>query len=227
MMSKTSFPLDEWHMLREMNEARLTFIKEQVKTQECETPLIHKQVLDVGCGIGLLSEPLARMRGTVVGIDVDGDRIKTAQENAENMNLTISYEHQSLARHAQEKSHKYDLITALEVVEHVDNVSEFLNQLHGLLHDDGLVIISTINRTLLSYGVAIVGAEYISGIIPRGTHQWHRFITPRELDDGLRAAGFMVTARRGMMFHPLRRRFELSGSRLEINYIVAASKARR
>ena len=227
MMNKTSHPIDEWHMLREMNETRLTFIKEQLRTQESEKPLAGKQVLDVGCGIGILTEPLARWGGTVVGIDADGDRIKTAQDNAETMNLTISYEHQSLARHAHNKPQKYDLITALEVVEHVDNVGEFLTQLHGLLRDDGLVIISTINRTLLSYGVAIVGAEYISGIIPRGTHQWHRFITPRELDDGLRVAGLARTARCGMVFHPMRRRFEPHQSRLEINYIVAATKFRR
>lgn len=213
--------------LHGMNPVRLGFIRDQALAHfgiepRQMPPLAGLDVADVGCGGGLLSEPLARMGARVTGLDPAMQNIAVAKAHAARMELDIRYLSTTLEDVVSD-GERFDMITALEVVEHVADVPAFLDALSGALKPGGLVILSTLNRSLRAYAAAIIGAEYILRWLPKGTHDWNKFIRPEELEDGLEHAGLRVIATRGMVPDPLRGGWRLSRD-TAVNYVVAAAK---
>jgi 2-polyprenyl-6-hydroxyphenyl methylase/3-demethylubiquinone-9 3-methyltransferase len=213
--------------LHQLNPVRLSFIKDHLtRIKKLDTDSAHPyaelSVLDVGCGPGLLSEPLARLGAHVTGIDASDHFLKVATLHASEQKLNIDYQLSSIEDIVQ-KNKKYDMVCALEVVEHVDNVDRFLQSCMDVLKDDGVLFISTLNRTLISYLKAIVLAENILKWVPVGTHDWKRFLTPAEIASTLQDGGFYFTELKGIDFHPLKQEWYLTSS-LNTNYIGCAVK---
>ena len=211
-------------MLHRLNPVRLGFIREAVDLHwggdvRARHPLAGKSALDVGCGAGLLCEPLARLGARVTGVDAAAENIGAAQAHAAAAGLDIAYHAGELA---QLPAGQFDLVTAMEVIEHVADKGAFVHQLQERLADSGLMVISTPNRTTRSNLLLVEGAERL-GVVPRGTHHWDDFITPGELRELLSAAGLEMGEPRGIAFSPLRG-LELS-SDLSLNYIVTARRA--
>ena len=208
-------------MLHKLNPVRLRYIRERVDAHwggdvQSRTPLSSKRVLDYGCGAGLLAEPLARMGGAVTAVDAAVENIATARDHAVQSGLAIDYRSGDLLAVAAER---FDLITCLEVIEHVDGVAAFVAGLAGLLAPGGLMILSTPNRTALSR-FALIGIGETVGGIPRGTHDWDSFVTPEELAGHVAAAGLTVAETRGLSFG-LARGFHLSDT-LALDYFMVA-----
>lgn len=212
--------------LHAMNPARLTYIRDALcarfeRDGREPASLRGLAIADIGCGGGLLCEPLARLGADVTGIDPAGDAIEAARAHAAAMGLSIDYRAER-AETLAAAGEAFDAVLALEVVEHVPDVPAFLALLARLVRPGGLMILSTINRTLKSYALAIVGAEYVLRWLPVGTHQWDRFVTPGELERALASAGLRESGRRGMVFNPLRGEWSLS-SDTDVNYLMTAS----
>lgn len=178
------------------------------------------RVLDVGCGAGLAAEAFARAGASVTGIDAAPEAIAAAREHAEPAGLAIAYRAAAPETLAAEGM-TFDVVTALEVIEHVADTGAFLAALASLTRPGGLVALSTINRTLASLAIAKIGAEYVARLLPPGTHDWRRFVTPAELGRELRAAGFRPVATAGMRFSVATGAWAASGD-LSVNYLVAA-----
>lgn len=207
-------------MLHKLNPVRLGFIRAAIDTHwggdpRAVQPLQGKTVLDVGCGAGLLCEPLARLGAAVTGVDAAAENIAVARNHAAGQGLKIDY----LAGEVAGVSKKFDLVTALEVIEHVTDPALFISQLAARLADRGLMILSTPNRTAKSRFATITVAEGM-GLIPKGTHDWDQFITPDELTALLAAEGLTVRAMRGISFSPARG-LHLSDD-VAMNYILSA-----
>jgi 2-polyprenyl-6-hydroxyphenyl methylase/3-demethylubiquinone-9 3-methyltransferase len=186
-------------------------------------PLAGLTLLDIGCGAGLLAEPLARLGADVTGIDPGKTNIAQAKAHAEAQGLAIDYRAigaETLAREGRQ----FDGVLAMEVVEHVPNTAVFLRQAARLVRPGGLFVASTLNRTLKSFALAIVGAEYVLGWLPRGTHDWSKFVTPEELENALTASGLKVAQTSGVVFNPLSGRWSLSRD-TDVNYMIAATHA--
>ena len=191
-------------MLHKLNPPRLRYIREQVDARwgsapESFTPLAGKTALDVGCGAGLLCEPLARLGAAVTGIDAAPENVVAAQAHAASGGLAINYRAGSVATLGPDE--RFDLVTCLEVIEHVQDRTAFLQGLAGALGEGGLLIMSTPNRTALSRA-ALIGVAEGTGMIPRGTHDWHRFLTPEELTAFLAEQGLRVVDVRGLVLSP-------------------------
>jgi 2-polyprenyl-6-hydroxyphenyl methylase/3-demethylubiquinone-9 3-methyltransferase len=186
-------------------------------------PLAGVRALDIGCGGGLLSEALSRLGADVHGIDVTPKNVTVAALHASAAGLPIRYEVTSVEDLAR-ASRQYDLVLNMEVVEHVPDLTAFMADCCRLVRPGGVIFVATINRTLVSWVVAIVGAEYLLRWLPRGTHRWGRFRTPREVEDSLRAGGLAVTDRSGVRVNPLTRHFALTRY-LGVNYMLAGVKA--
>lgn len=180
-------------------------------------------LLDIGCGGGLISEPMARLGAQVSGVDASEKNIAVAKLHAEKMGLLIHYRASS-AEALAEKGEQYDIVLALEIVEHVANVPLFLASLSTLLKPGGLLIMSTLNRTAKSYALAIIGAEYILRWLPRGTHQWQQFVRPSELVQGLSEHGLETQDLTGMVMHPLSQTWRLTPDDVSVNYLLCATK---
>ena len=216
----------KFRALHAFNPARLTFIVEEAQRwrpgqSPAFRPLDGLGIADIGCGGGILSEPLARLGARVTGIDPVEQSICAARTHAQNLGLSISYRTataEDLARDAC----VFDAVIASEVVEHVADMHAFLKTCRALLRPGGLFILSTLNRTAKSFGLAIIAAERILGLIPAGTHDWKKFIKPEELDRALHAAGFNRLRQSGIVFNPLAGAWRLSPADLSINYIVSA-----
>ncbi|NVD45240.1 bifunctional 2-polyprenyl-6-hydroxyphenol methylase/3-demethylubiquinol 3-O-methyltransferase UbiG [Qipengyuania atrilutea] len=211
-------------MLHRLNPVRLKFIRRAIDMHwasdvEARKPLSGKSALDVGCGAGLLSEPLARLGADVTGVDAAPENIAAASAHAEGAGLDIRYMAGELA--AQDIG-TFDLVTAMEVLEHVADKRAFMRELAARLAPDGLMILSTPNRTPQSR-VLMVGAAEAVGLIPRGTHDWNDFLTPEELRDLLSGAGLTMGEPEGIAFSPVKG-LHLSGD-LSLNYIVTARRA--
>jgi 2-polyprenyl-6-hydroxyphenyl methylase/3-demethylubiquinone-9 3-methyltransferase len=211
--------------LHRLNPTRLTYIRDRLcakfsRDTKVAGSLSGLSVLDIGCGGGLVSEPLARLGANVTGIDPGEEAIAAAKAHAEAGGLDIRYE-VATAEQLVARGDSYDAVLLLEVVEHVPDVPAFLKVVAPLVKPDGLAILSTLNRTLKSYALAIVGAEYILRWIPIGTHQWDRFVTPGELRAALRGAGLSLTDTTGLIYDPFADEWRLS-SDTDVNYFATA-----
>ena len=178
-------PKGKFAVLHVFNPVRLAYIKEQVTARFARDPYDRRpfqglRFLDIGCGGGLLTEPMARLGAEIIGVDPSEKNIATASVHAEEQDLAIDYR-ATTAEDLAERGESFDVILNMEVIEHVADPSAFVQTCARLLKPNGLIFIATLNRTLKSFGLAIIGAEYILGWLPRGTHQWEKFITPDEL----------------------------------------------
>ncbi|OYY66140.1 bifunctional 2-polyprenyl-6-hydroxyphenol methylase/3-demethylubiquinol 3-O-methyltransferase UbiG [Sphingomonas sp. 28-62-11] len=208
-------------MLHRLNPARLGFIRAAANAHwqldnRSFTPLAGKTALDVGCGAGLLCEPLARLGARVTGLDAAPENIAAARAHAAQSGLTIDYRAGSVENLGSER---FDLVTSMEVIEHVTDPAAFIAGLAAALADDGLLILSTPNRTALSRIGLITVAEGL-GQIPRGTHDWDKFLTPDELTALVEAAGLRMTDVRGLSFSPAKG--FVVGDDMKLNYLMTA-----
>ncbi len=183
--------------------------------------LENLQILDIGCGGGLISEPMARLGGSVTGIDAAEKNIKVASMHSKKNNLNINYLNKS-PEQLKEKE-KFDIILNLEIVEHVENLDLYLQSCYNLLKKNGLMFTATINRTFTSYIKAIIGAEYVLRWLPIGTHDWNKFIKPEELQKMLNEKNFITNDVSGLEFNPIYRKWKKSDN-LSVNYIVCSLK---
>lgn len=214
--------------LHMMNPVRLDYITRQIAAEfdrdlSENAPFKGLKVLDIGCGGGLLSEPMARLGADVVGADAAARNIPVAQLHAEQSGLKIDYRH-TTAEAIVATGERFDAILNMEVVEHVADPLAYLTACHDLLKPGGLMLTSTINRNPKSYAVAILGAEYVMRWLPKGTHDWNKFITPDELFDLLHKAGLEALDRKGFIFSPLRWDWSISESDLSVNYVTASRR---
>lgn len=202
--------------LHEINPCRLGFISERVA-------LAGRSVLDIGCGGGLLTESLARAGAVAHGIDASSAVIDAAREHAALEHVSVHYDAVTAEAWAEEAPARYDVITCMELLEHVPDPASLLAACGRLLKPDGDLFLSTINRTARAFATAIVGAEHLLRWLPRGTHEYRRFIRPSELAGWLREADFEVVSLRGMRYLPLSRRAELSAD-VGVNYLLHARR---
>jgi 2-polyprenyl-6-hydroxyphenyl methylase/3-demethylubiquinone-9 3-methyltransferase len=214
-------------MLHRITPARSALIRDEVaahfgRPAKTRRPLAGLTALDIGCGAGLMTEPLARMGATTTGIDAAPENITAAAAHAKVGGLEIDYQAASVEALAATGS-RFDIITCLEVVEHVADRDSFFAAIAALLAPGGIAILSTPNRTAASWAVVIAGAEIITRTIPRGAHDWNRFMTPPELSQGLVKAGLQVTATHGLGWSPARG--FIIGSDVSINYFLTARHA--
>ena len=211
------------HML---NPTRLDYIVDQIAAEfardiTANLPFNGLKILDIGCGGGLLSEPMARLGANVVGADAAERNIPVAKVHAQNSGLEIDYRHTS-AEEIAKTSEKFDVVLNMEVIEHVADPLGFLTACKQLLEPNGLMLCSTINRNPKSYLMAIIGAEHVMRWLPKGTHDWNKFITPDELFDLLKNAGFTPVDRKGFVFNPLKWSWAISNQDLSVNYVTAS-----
>lgn len=232
-IQKFSDLADEWwdvngkfKPLHMFNPIRIEYIIEKIKQ---EFNLINRnnnflkdlKILDIGCGGGLISEPLARLGGEVTGIDASEKNIKVAKLHSKKNNLNINYFNKSPEQ--LNNSEKFDIVLNLEVVEHVENVDLYIKSCSNLLKKNGIMFTATLNRTIVSYIKAIVGAEYILRWLPIGTHDWNKFIKPEELEKKLSSANFSTIDVKGLEFNPLFSKWKKSDN-LSVNYIICSKR---
>ena len=232
-IQKFSDLADEWwdvngkfKPLHMFNPIRIEYITEKIKQ---EFNLINRnnnflkdlKILDIGCGGGLISEPLARLGGEVTGIDASEKNIKVAKLHSKKNNLDINYFNKSPEQ--LNNSEKFDIVLNLEVVEHVENVDLYIKSCSNLLKKNGIMFTATLNRTIVSYIKAIVGAEYILRWLPIGTHDWNKFIKPEELEKKLSSANFSTIDVKGLEFNPLFSKWKKSDN-LSVNYIICSKR---
>ncbi|MAM33625.1 MAG: bifunctional 3-demethylubiquinol 3-O-methyltransferase/2-polyprenyl-6-hydroxyphenol methylase [Micavibrio sp.] len=213
--------------LHKLNPVRLEFIFGEIDKHFNLAPSSSHRykdlnVLDIGCGGGLVAEPFARLGAKVTGCDADDEAIEVARQHAQNQNLGITYENKAVED--LPSSSKYDVITALEIIEHVKDPELFLESCIGRLSPGGILFVSTLNRTKKSYLLGKVAAEYILNWVPKGTHDWNKFFKPSEIAKILRTYGLSTNSINGIIYNPLRNKFELSSKDLNVNYIISAKR---
>lgn len=221
-------PAGKFKPLHMLNPCRLDYITRQIAAEfgrdlAGPRPFDGLRLLDIGCGGGLLSEPMARLGADVAGADAAARNIPVARLHAEQSGLVIDYRH-TTAEDLATAGEQFDVVLNMEVVEHVADPQAYLTACRRLLKPGGLMICSTLNRTPKSYVLAIVGAERVMRWLPRGTHDWRKFITPDELFALLERAGLRPVDRKGMVFNPVAWRWSLSDRDLGCNYVTASVK---
>jgi 2-polyprenyl-6-hydroxyphenyl methylase/3-demethylubiquinone-9 3-methyltransferase len=221
-------PKGKFKPLHEMNPIRLEYIVQQICAEFGRNPTSLRpfeglRLLDIGCGGGLLSEPMARLGATVIGADAAAGNIPVAQLHAEQSGLDIDYRNVT-AEALAEASEQFDIILNMEVVEHVADPLAYLTACRQLLKPGGLMLCSTLNRNPKSYMAAIIGAEVVMRWLPRGTHDWHKFITPDELAELISSSGLKPVDRKGFVFNPLLWTWSISDQDLSVNYVTASIK---
>ena len=219
-------PAGKFKPLHLMNPCRLDYITTQIAAEferdlRQANPFSGLRILDIGCGGGLLAEPMARLGADVVGADAAARNIPVAALHAEQSGLVIDYRH-TTAEDLATAGERFDVVLNMEVVEHVADPLAYLTACRILLKPQGLMICSTMNRNAKSFMMAIVGAEWVMRWLPKGTHDWARFITPDELYDLIRKAGLMPVDRKGMVFNPVSWSWSLSARDLGCNYVTAS-----
>jgi len=219
-------PRGKFRPLHMMNPCRLDYVTRQIAAQfdrdlSARRPFEGVRLLDIGCGGGLMAEPMARLGAAVTGIDAAEDNIPVARAHAAEQGLEIAYRAATAETLAAEGA-RFDVVLALEVVEHVADPAAFVASCRDLTAAGGLVIASTLNRTAKSFGLAILGAEWVLGWLPRGTHDWNRFVTPDEMSGLMTGAGLSCVDRTGMVFDPLAWSWHLSDRDLSVNYLATA-----
>ena len=217
-----------WATLHKFNPVRLVYIRDHAAEHFGRDPtrrdsLAGLRILDIGCGGGVLSEPLARLGASVVGADPADGNVEVAQLHAAQSGLTIDYR-STTAEALAAAGEKFDVVLAMEVVEHVADVALFIASAAAMVKPGGLMFVATLNRTLKSFALAIVGAEYILRWIPRGTHQWQKFVTPNELEMVIEQNGLRVIDEAGVIYNVFADRFQLSTD-IDANYMVVAEQA--
>ncbi|MFD1160268.1 bifunctional 2-polyprenyl-6-hydroxyphenol methylase/3-demethylubiquinol 3-O-methyltransferase UbiG [Roseovarius aestuarii] len=221
-------PNGKFKPLHMLNPCRLDYITSQIAAEfdrdlSTREPFKGLRILDIGCGGGLLSEPMARLGAEVVGADAAERNISVAQVHAEQSGLDIDYRH-TTAEALAEAGEQFDALLNMEVVEHVAEPLTYLTACRQLLRPGGIHLCSTINRNAKSFAMAIVGAEYVMRWLPKGTHEWHKFITPDELCKLLKQAGLEPVDRKGFVFNPVLWTWSLSPRDLSVNYVTASIK---
>ena len=217
-------PTGKFAPLHRLNPLRIGYIRDRAvlhwqRDTLSGTPLKGLSVLDIGCGGGLLSEPMARLGAQVTGIDAAQRNITVAGLHAEKQGLAIDYK-QHTAEVLAEAGGQFDVVLALEIVEHVADVDLFLKSCGRLVKPGGLLFLSTLNRTAKAWVLAIAGAEYVLGWLPRGTHDWKKFLKPSEVVRGLAAGGIEVKEIVGVVYSPLSRAWSLNKRDLDVNYML-------
>ncbi len=210
--------------LHKINPLRLGWIRDTACRKFNRNPrslksLERLRILDIGCGAGLLSEPLARLGAQVIGIDPSESNIAAAKVHAARSNVLIDYRATTVEEMGNLE--RFDIVLAMEVIEHVTDVGLFLQRCATLMKPQGMMVVSTLNRTLKSFALAIVGAEYVLRWLPRGTHQWGKFVTPAELAQHLHKSRLEIAEQTGVVYTPFADRWSLS-SDMDVNYMVTA-----
>jgi len=220
-------PAGKFAPLHRLNPVRLAYIRDRAaqhwQRDARSSPLRGLSVLDIGCGGGLLSEPMARLGGAVTGIDAAERNIAVARRHAAGQELAIDYR-DTTAETLVETGAQFDIVLALEIVEHVADVDLFLGSCGRLTKPGGLVFLSTLNRTAKAWALAIAGAEYLLRWLPRGTHDWRKFLKPSEVVRGLRGGGVEAQEIVGVVYSPLSRAWSLNKNDLDVNYMLYGSK---
>ncbi len=223
-------PNGKFRPLHKFNPVRLAYIRDQVAARFGRDPHAAKpfeglRFLDIGCGGGLLCEPMARLGAEVVGADASATNIEVAKLHAAEAGVKIDYR-ATTAEALAEAGETFDVVLNMEVVEHVADVGLFIGKCADMVRPDGVMFVATINRTLKALGLAIFGAEYVLRWLPRGTHQYGKLVRPDELERALGTAGMRVVERTGVSYNPLADRWERSGD-LDVNYMVMAEKTKQ
>jgi 2-polyprenyl-6-hydroxyphenyl methylase/3-demethylubiquinone-9 3-methyltransferase len=221
-------PAGSMRPLHQINPLRIAWLRDlmvrhfRARLPVDELPLTGLTVLDVGCGAGLLTEPMARLGAEVIGLDPAPGNIAVASRHAAETGASLVYRAGTVEQLADEKA-AFDVVLAMEVVEHVRDMPQFVRTACGLVRPGGLFAASTLNRTLRSFALAIVGAEYILRWLPQGTHRWEQFVTPEELSGAFRSAGLREAGRTGVVYDPLRAAWRTSRD-TSVNYMIAARR---
>jgi 2-polyprenyl-6-hydroxyphenyl methylase/3-demethylubiquinone-9 3-methyltransferase len=226
-------PTGKFRPLHRLNPVRVQFIRDRLaqtlgRNPNEPQPLRGLSVLDIGCGGGLLAEPLARLGATVTGIDAAERNIAIARDHAEKVGVKVTYlpcTAEDLAAQGEPGGGKFDAVLAMEIVEHVADLDSFVGSCAELLKPNGTLFVATLNRTVKSFAMAIVGAEYVLRWLPRGTHDWKRFLRPSELAQHLRARGLVLRELAGVTYHPFDDSFAL-GRDCSVNYLAVAGRAK-
>lgn len=221
-------PEGKFRPLHKLNPVRMEFLRDRIAARfdrdiAADRPFEGLTLLDIGCGGGLLTEPMARLGATVTGVDATERNIEIARVHAERMGLDIDYRFASAGDLVAE-GRQFDVVLNMEVIEHVADRDAFLADSARLLRPGGLMFLATLNRTPKSYLFAILGAEYVLRWLPRGTHDWRRFVRPSELAAGLRASGLALSELTGVAYDPMHDRWSLAPADLAVNYIAVAEK---
>ncbi|MGD9883871.1 MAG: bifunctional 2-polyprenyl-6-hydroxyphenol methylase/3-demethylubiquinol 3-O-methyltransferase UbiG [Reyranella sp.] len=220
-------PAGKFAPLHRLNPVRIGYIRDSAarhwrRDALSGTPLTGLSLVDIGCGGGLLCEPMRRLGAAVTGIDAASDNVEVAARHADRQALAIDYR-QGTAEALARAGNRFDIVLALEIVEHVADAELFLRSCSLLVKPGGLLFLSTLNRTAKAWALAIAGAEYVLGWLPRGTHDWRKFLKPSEVARSLRASDMDVREIVGVVYSPLSRTWSLNRGDLDVNYMLYAT----
>lgn len=220
-------PQGKFRPLHKFNPTRLAYLKEKIcqhfgRDPLSQRPLEGLRILDIGCGGGLLCEPMANMGAIVIGADASETNIEVAKIHAEQSGAVVDYR-ATTAEALAEAGEQFDIVLNMEVVEHVADVDLFMSATAQMVKSGGLIFVATINRTMKAYGLAIIGAEYVLRWLPRGTHQYDKLVRPEELESALSQAGLKISDKIGVTYNPLADSWSRS-SDLSVNYMIMAER---